>query len=74
MQNKPALVGLSLPETFVPGLQKAVAALRLLHPKEKDGELLGRIFAAGIVSTLNSSEVAKPKIRRTIPLALKRTA
>ena len=66
MQKNQALIGLPLPETFVPGLQKAIASLRLLHPKEKDGELLGRIFAAGILTTLNSAEVAKPKINRII--------
>ena len=65
--NRPALIGLPLSPTFVPALQDAMAALRQRHPKEKDAELLGRLFVAGIISTLKHPDVAKEKIVRIIP-------
>lgn len=64
MNNRPVLIGLPLSATFVPALQKAIAALRLDHPKEKDAELLGRLFVTGIVTTLATPEIMKERIAR----------
>ncbi len=64
MNHRPVLIGLPLSATFVPALQKAIAALRQHYPKEKDAELLGRLFVAGIVTTLNTPEISKERIAR----------
>lgn len=64
MNNQPVLVGMPLSATFVPALQKALAALRQLHPKEKDAELLGRLLVTGIVTTLATPEIMKERIVR----------
>lgn len=49
----PTLIGCSLSSTFVPALQKAVALLRERHPRECDGDLIGRILFAGICKTID---------------------
>ncbi len=54
MKFPAVLIGLQLSQTFVPDLQKAVAALRQHQPKAKDAELLEQIFIAGLKSTLDS--------------------
>ena len=64
MNHQPVLIGLPLSATFVPALQKAIAALRHHHPKEKDAELLGRLLVTGIVTTLNTPEISKERIAR----------
>lgn len=62
MTRTAVLIGLPLSITFVPGLQKAVAALRQQQPKAKDAELLEQIFIAGLKATLDSPALTKERI------------
>lgn len=63
MNRAPALVGISLSATFVPGLKLAIDSQRRAHPKAKDAELLERILVAGIMATNN--DPAKDRITRS---------
>lgn len=64
MTRTAVLVGLPLSMTFVPGLQKAIAGLRISQPKAKDAELLEQIFIAGIKTVIDSPALTKERIAR----------
>ena len=64
MKFPAVLIGLQLSQTFVPDLQKAVAALRQHQPKAKDAELLEQIFIVGIKAVIDSPALTKERIAR----------
>lgn len=68
MTGTPAIVCLSLPRTFHPGLNRATELLRLAYPQSPDEDLLELIFVAGICATIDRfTTLAGPRPRIELP-------